>query len=439
MNRRKLSNTALSILQKKEMDINKLQHVIGKAEQGEPAIIRFFGSVNSDSVQCFNEEFLWLQNFVKPSKIIVSINSDGGSVIHGMSTFSIIQSCPIPVDCVIEGIAASMGSVIWAAGHNLFMHDYSILMIHNPFYAADESWDDNTKAMVEAFRNQLSIVYQKRFGMSKKKVKEIMDGGENVDGTYFDAESAVAAGFIPETHVIKTSKKIKAKVQTALASKPEVSSIMDLMADIANEVDKNKLVCAYNAILEKNKDNSQTNLQMEKENATLSVVTAQLGLDEGADIAKITNKLAELKQIEGSFNKLKKDFDELTIKHQGKEAEVAALQKKLDDVEASLKKYKDAEIDAANKAIEAMIDEAIQLGKIEDSAKSNWVDMAKNNFDLVKQTLESIPARDKISAQIGNDPQNKQDAQQGAQTEEEKIQARVKQVVGENFAFRKMK
>lgn len=115
------------------METQQFKHVVGQVKEGEPAIIRFFGAVTEDNVQCFNSEFLWIQDVIKPSKIIVLINSEGGSVVQGMSTFSIIQSCPIEVDCVIEGLAASMGSVIWAAGDNLFMHDYSILMIHNPF------------------------------------------------------------------------------------------------------------------------------------------------------------------------------------------------------------------------------------------------------------------------------------------------------------------
>ena len=114
------------------MDAENLKYVVGKAEEGQPAIIRFFSAVDEYSVRCFNDEFLWLQDYVKPSKIIVMINSEGGSVLYGMSTFSVIRSCPIEVDCVIEGIAASMASVIWAAGDNLYMHDYSLLMIHNP-------------------------------------------------------------------------------------------------------------------------------------------------------------------------------------------------------------------------------------------------------------------------------------------------------------------
>ena len=67
------------------MDVENLKYVVGRAEQGQPAIIRFFTAVDERSVQSFNDEFLWLQDYVKPSKIIVMINSEGGSVLYGMS------------------------------------------------------------------------------------------------------------------------------------------------------------------------------------------------------------------------------------------------------------------------------------------------------------------------------------------------------------------
>ena len=92
------------------------------------------------------------------------INSEGGSVLYGMSTFSVIRSCPIEVDCVIEGIAASMASVIWAAGDNLYMHDYSLLMIHNPFNSKVEDADPSVKQTVVSFpHHQLETIYTKRF------------------------------------------------------------------------------------------------------------------------------------------------------------------------------------------------------------------------------------------------------------------------------------
>ena len=55
------------------MDTNNLKHVVGKAEANQPAIIRFFGAVDDYNTTRFNEEFLWLQEVVKPSKIVVMI------------------------------------------------------------------------------------------------------------------------------------------------------------------------------------------------------------------------------------------------------------------------------------------------------------------------------------------------------------------------------
>ena len=49
------------------MDINDLKYIVGGVKPDQPAIIRFFGAVNYNNTQRFNEEFLYLQDVVKPS------------------------------------------------------------------------------------------------------------------------------------------------------------------------------------------------------------------------------------------------------------------------------------------------------------------------------------------------------------------------------------
>ena len=56
------------------MDAENLKYVVGKAEEGQPAIIRFFSAVDEYSVRCFNDEFLWLQDYVKPVVICFQIS-----------------------------------------------------------------------------------------------------------------------------------------------------------------------------------------------------------------------------------------------------------------------------------------------------------------------------------------------------------------------------
>lgn len=420
------------------MDVNNLKYVVGKAETNQPAIIRFFGSVDSFSTDCFNEEFLWLQDYVKPSKIVVLINSDGGSVMYGMSTFSIIQSCPIEVDCIIEGIAASMGSVIWAAGDHLYMHDYSILMIHNPFVYDNDNEDANIKNMVNAFRKQIETIYVKRFGLSKDKVRAIMDGEGDADGTYLSSKEAVDAGILPATNIIKTSKQVVEKVKSQIEGVKSVASICDIMNSALKEVDENKLLSEVVSIRTQNNQNfnpvvtgQEQNTMKENENVQFNAVTAQLGLEAETSLQSVSARITQLINAESELKNVKNELGELKIKFKGKETEVANLQKNLSDVEGQLKAYKDAEEDARNASIDAMVEDAIKAGKIDAGSKEDWVGMAKANLDMVKKTLDSIPGRDNIVDEIAKDPENKNDAEEAMKDVNAKLAEKVKAVVGD--------
>lgn len=420
------------------MDVNNLKYVVGKAETNQPAIIRFFGSVDSFSTDCFNEEFLWLQDYVKPSKIVVLINSDGGSVMYGMSTFSIIQSCPIEVDCIIEGIAASMGSVIWAAGDHLYMHDYSILMIHNPFVYDNDNEDANIKNMVNAFRKQIETIYVKRFGLSKDKVRAIMDGEGDADGTYLSAKEAVDAGILPATNIIKTSKQVVEKVKSQIEGVKSVASICDIMNSALKEVDENKLLSEVVSIRTQNNQNfnpvvtgQEQNTMKENENVQFNAVTAQLGLEAETSLQSVSARITQLVNAESELKNVKNELGELKIKFKGKETEVANLQKDLSDVEGQLKVYKDAEEKARNASIDAMVEDAIKAGKIDAGSKEDWVGMAKANLDMVKKTLDSIPGRDNIVDEIAKDPENKNDAEEAMKDVNAKLAEKVKAVVGD--------
>lgn len=420
------------------MDVNNLKYVVGKAETNQPAIIRFFGSVDSFSTDCFNEEFLWLQDYVKPSKIVVLINSDGGSVMYGMSTFSIIQSCPIEVDCIIEGIAASMGSVIWAAGDHLYMHDYSILMIHNPFVYDNDNEDANIKNMVNAFRKQIETIYVKRFGLSKDKVRAIMDGEGDADGTYLSAKEAVNAGILPDTNIIKTSKQVVEKVKSQIEGVKSVASICDIMNSALKEVDENKLLSEVVSIRTQNNQNfnpvvtgQEQNTMKENENVQFNAVTAQLGLEAETSLQSVSARITQLVNAESELKNVKNELGELKIKFKGKETEVANLQKNLSDVEGQLKAYKEAEEDARNASIDEMVEDAIKAGKIDAGSKEDWVGMAKANLDMVKKTLDSIPGRDNIVDEIAKDPENKNDAEEAMKDVNAKLAEKVKAVVGD--------
>lgn len=428
------------------MDINNLKHVVA-AKEGEPAIIRFFDSVDEYSVASFVDEFLWLQDYIKPEKIVVLINSEGGSVLKGMAAFSVIYNCPIEVDCVVEGIAASMATILWVAGNNRYMHDYSILMIHNPF-CYDRNCDDaNTKNMIDAFKSQLATIYQKRLGFSKDAVESIMNGEGEADGTYFSAKQAVEAGIIAKDHVIKTSKQVNDKVKNQIEGMEDAASIKNIMASISTEVGTDKLLEAISSIHNQTEQTIQIKQAMEKETLSFGAVAAQLGFSAETEVASVSARIAELLKIESEFKSTqaeieglkaaKAELEDLKIQYAGKEAEIANVNSELESAKASLKVYQDAEQAAKESEIEATIQAAIKAGKIDEASVENWKAMAHNNFEMVKATLDSIQGRQTITKAIAQDPANVQAAQDALDAAEKEVQEKVTKVVGEKFELKK--
>lgn len=428
------------------MDINNLKHVVA-AKEGEPAIIRFFDSVDEYSVASFVDEFLWLQDYIKPEKIVVLINSEGGSVLKGMAAFSVIYNCPIEVDCVVEGIAASMATILWVAGNNRYMHDYSILMIHNPF-CYDRNCDDvNTKNMIDAFKGQLATIYQKRLGLSKDAVESIMNGEDEADGTYFNAKQAVEAGIIAKDHVIKTSKQVNDKVKNQIEGMEDAASIKNIMASISTEVGTDKLLEAISSIHNQTEQTIQIKQAMEKETLSFGAVAAQLGFSAETEVASVSARIAELLKIESEFKSTqaeieglkaaKAELEDLKIQYAGKEAEIANVNSELESAKASLKVYQDAEQAAKESEIEATIQAAIKAGKIDEASVENWKAMAHNNFEMVKATLDSIQGRQTITKAIAQDPANTQAAQDAINAAEKEVQEKVTKVVGEKFELKK--
>ena len=421
------------------MDIKDLKLVKGALEKGKPATMTFFDDVDWWSCDRFVEELEYIENYVQPSEIRILINSAGGNVVEGMKVFAKILDCKIPTITQVAGIAASMGSIIWAAGQKLYMADYSIVMIHNPWMGADMN-DPNNQQIIEAFKKQLTTVYCKRFGFSEDKVKEIMDGKEGCDGTWLSAEMAVEQGFIPVDHVIETPQTVKNRIAASIKGLTDKMAIQAIMS-LANQ--ENYQPEPKSAISDKEpKGKDIINSQIKKNMEELKVVASQLGIQGEVSLDKVTASIIQLKELEAKYQKsneeletVKNELNNLKIQHEAEKSNSANLQKSIDTLNAELKVYKDKEAEEKKNAINALVDGAIAEGKISAEAKDSWVAMAEQNFDMVKASLDGIKAVAPISAQIAGAPENKKEAKEGQLTEEEKIKAKVDELVPD-FKFK---
>lgn len=414
------------------MDVNTLQYVVGEVKAGEPAVIRFFGRVTEESTSRFNEEFDFLENVIRPSCIRILINSEGGSVLYGMSTYSTIANSKTDTECIIEGVAASMASIIWAAGRRSLMRDYAILMIHNPMLPDGEG-DGEASDMVRAFTRQIETIYRKRFGLKAEHVRSIMDGEAGKDGTYFDAAAAVKAGIIPVGNVIRTSKQLCERVHDQVSALTDTAAIQELMSRVCDE---NKLFIPPAPTLRETEDN------MANENKTQGIeygaIAASLGMQD-KEVKDVMARISELAAIETKYKEAQKSLSDAQTVIAGKDAAIQNLQKDLATATSRLSAYEQKEKDEQAARIETLVENAINEGKIDREAKAQWVEMAGSNFELAESTLASIPAREKISKEIAEDPANIQSATDTAKTAEQLMAEKVAEVVGSDFKFKKLR
>lgn len=417
------------------MDTKDFKNIVGELSPGKPATIRFYGKITEESASRFSNEFDYAES-VKPSLIRILINCEGGSVLHGMSAYSTIQNSTVTTECINEGMAASMGSVLWAAGNRSLMRDYSILMIHNPFLpGADNEMSD----MVQAFTKQIKTIYRKRFGLSEAHIESIMSGQAGKDGTFFDAESAVRAGIIPIENILHTSKQLCERVRDQLSGIEDYSAIQDMMARISAEA-------GLSVLENKPSVNSSPNLKQTNNNEQMSdaktispeysAVAASLGMKDNFEVKDVMARISELVAVEAQLKEREKSLSDAQTVIAGKDATIKNLQKDNSDLTASLKTYKDKEESDRKAKVEQLVEAAVTEGKIEQGAKQTWIDMAEANYGLAESILASIPTREQISKEIANDPANVQAAADATKSAEEKMAEKVNAVVGENFKFK---
>lgn len=414
------------------MDINTLQYVVGEVKADAPATIRFFGRVSEENTSRFNDEFDFLENVIRPSCIRVLINSEGGSVLYGMSTYSTIANSKVDTECIIEGVAASMASIIWAAGKRSLMRDYAILMIHNPMVPSDDDDDVDATEMVKAFTKQIETIYRKRFGLKAEHVRAIMEGEAGRDGTYFDAQSAVKAGIIPAENIIHTSKQLCEKVQSEVATMTDTTAIQELMSRVNAEYKlfENTIPTLKQTVNDMANENKNQGFEF-------GAIAASLGMKD-SDVKDVMARISELATIESKYKDAQKSLSDAQTVIAGKEATIQNLQKELSAATSKLSAFEKKEKDEMTARIEKLVEDAINAGKIDREAKSEWVKMAESNLSLAESTLESIPAREKISEEIAKDPDNIQAAADATKTAEQMMAEKVNEVVGENFKFGKL-
>jgi ATP-dependent Clp endopeptidase proteolytic subunit ClpP len=132
---------------------------------------------------------------IKAPQIDLHINSPGGSVFDGVTIYNLIKQHPANVTTYIDGIAASIASVIALAGDRVVMAENAIYMIHSPSGGVyGKSSDMRSFAdVLDKINGTMVGTYVAKTGKPEDEISAMLD-----TETWLDADEALEAGFIDE-------------------------------------------------------------------------------------------------------------------------------------------------------------------------------------------------------------------------------------------------
>jgi len=127
-----------------------------------------------------------------PRHINLHVNSPGGSIVEGNAIYNALRRHPASITVHIDGLAASMASVVAMVGDEIRMAANAMMMIHEPWTFAMGRASELRKAadLLDKFETGIVRAYADRTGQLPDSISEWMR-----DETWMDADEAVALGF----------------------------------------------------------------------------------------------------------------------------------------------------------------------------------------------------------------------------------------------------
>lgn len=171
-------------------------------------IIFLTGPVYDQVASLISAQLLYLES-VNPSKeISFYINSPGGVVSAGLAIYDTMRYIRCPVSTVCIGQAASMGSLLLAAGEKgrRFGLPNARVMVHQPSggaqgVAADIEIQANEILYI---RRRLNEIYRTHTGQTLEEIESTLDRDR-----YLSSEEAVEFGIIDEVVAHRTKEPVK--------------------------------------------------------------------------------------------------------------------------------------------------------------------------------------------------------------------------------------
>ena len=283
--------------------------------------------------------------------IDIRVNSPGGSVYAGMSIFNALRSSEADITIYVDGIAASMASVIALCGKPVYMSQYARLMLHAPYGGCYGNKEELRSVSDElaSLEDTLADMYASRLGKTREEIKD----------TYFDGKD----------HWI-TAKEAKEM------------GLVDGIYDIKEKVDAQSpqdIYAVFQARLNSQSFNTHNNMYEELRKRPSFAACAT---DE--DVVRM---LASMENKAGQYD---------------------AVVKERNDLKASLDGYVQKEKEARELEIKNLLESAMQKGRIAPASRDANKARMEKDFENGKKVIESLPEKKSVEDVLDVSAQNKE-------------------------------
>lgn len=151
--------------------------------------LRLYGTVG-DEFEGFTDDLVADLLAATSGPLTIRVNSPGGLVYQGVAIATHVAQRDCTV--IVDGLAASIASVIACAGKRVEIAVGAMMMVHNPWNIAmgDSQELRSTADVLDKIKQSIIDVYERRTGLSRSRLAKMMD-----DETWLSADEAVELGF----------------------------------------------------------------------------------------------------------------------------------------------------------------------------------------------------------------------------------------------------
>ncbi|HBP4637501.1 TPA: Clp protease ClpP [Pseudomonas aeruginosa] len=153
------------------------------------------------------------------SLISLRIHSPGGDVFEGTAIYNLLKNHPARVEAHVDGLAASMASVIAMAADTIYMPENAMMMVHRPWGIQGGEADDMRRYadLLEKIEGTMVAAYMAKTGKSEEDIKSLLKAE-----TWMDGREAVEAGFADQlTEPLAAAAQLTSKRMKEFAHMPE--------------------------------------------------------------------------------------------------------------------------------------------------------------------------------------------------------------------------